>query len=150
PGALPRRARARAQRRARARRAADRSRAALAGDRGLDQLLQAARPRARRAHLAEYPELPGAPGRIPREGRGRARPARAAAPAPANPPELGRDRRVSVLRVRRDRELSTVLDPALGRAPHVAQGDRLRDLAVPDGDDRATALLGSRDVDRHT
>ena len=34
----------------------------------------------------------------------------------------------------------------MGGAAHVPQGDGLRDVAVPDGDARAAALLGARDL----
>src|SRR5262249_25679834 len=145
PGALSRRARAGASGRARARRAADRPRTPVAGDRGFDQLLQGPRARARRADLAANTELPGPPRAISRQGRGGARAAGADSASTAPATDLGGDRRLSVLRIRRGGELPSLLDSALGGAAHVSQGDGLCDVAVPDRDARVAALLGTRD-----
>src|SRR5438874_8330817 len=147
-GALPGRPRARAHGSARARAGPDRPRAPVARDRGRGESLQGARPGARRAALAADPELSRAARRVPGEGRGRAR----APPAPgtprADPPGLGGPRRLPALRLRCLRERRRLLAAALGRPPHVAQGDRLRDLALSRLDRRLPALLGPRDLDR--
>ncbi len=143
-GSLPHRSRARAHAGARARAGADRPRPPLASNRGRGEPLQGAGPGARRAPLAADPELPRAPRRLPGEGRGGAGAPRAARAAPADPPGLGGGRRPPVLRVRRRCELPRLLGAALGGAPHGAQGDGLRDVALPRLDRRVPPLLGPR------
>src|SRR5207244_7018610 len=121
---------------------ADRPDPPLPGHRGRGEPLQGARSGACRAALAADPGLPRPARGAPHQGRGGARTARAAAAGATDSAGLAGRRRLSPFRLRCLRELPPLLDPPLDGAPHGAERDGLRDVAVPRLGRRVPPLWG--------